>query len=275
MAYPHTSNMNYASSRHSQGYISSPGPSNVPMIPSSSSSKFETKYCSLCDKYFYTKDLLRQHLESSSRHPRCTTCERSFLNMNSLRNHYVISSRHNYCRVCEKMFETASGLRVHLEHSPIHRPDHDDDDDLPDSYSYYDEGRPEGWEDDLGRIQDQNAMNQRYREHAIVEEERRDPGRGRGGRGKEMGREDVEAAIRNMKSHSNSNLTQRPHRTVLTQSCPICYSTPRSMLATRCGHLFCYSCIHHAFQSNQTCVCPTCRQPGDASQLRKVDLRVY
>jgi hypothetical protein len=44
------------------------------------------KYCSLCDQYFLTKELLYQHMQYSTRHPHCKTCKRSFLNMNSLRN---------------------------------------------------------------------------------------------------------------------------------------------------------------------------------------------
>jgi hypothetical protein len=53
-------------------------------IPSSSA--FDVKYCSLCDAYFYSAEMLKAHLQSSSRHPQCTTCKKSFLNNNSLRN---------------------------------------------------------------------------------------------------------------------------------------------------------------------------------------------
>ncbi|KAF7359258.1 hypothetical protein MSAN_01268100 [Mycena sanguinolenta] len=108
-----------------------------------SSSAFNVKYCSLCDAYFYSAEMLKAHLQSSRKHPQCSTCDKRFLNNNSLRNHYVLSSKHNFCRICEKHFQTPAGLRIHIEFSHLDS----DTEDEPSS-------RPDGWEDELGMEQD-------------------------------------------------------------------------------------------------------------------------
>ncbi|TCD68877.1 hypothetical protein EIP91_009592 [Steccherinum ochraceum] len=108
----------------------------------------DLSYCSLCDRYFPTKEARAIHVEFAANHPQCETCDKRFANGNSLRNHYVSSSRHHYCAVCERDFSSAAGLRVHIEFSAIHRDDSDDgeeeDDDL-----FLDE--EPGWEDMAGR----------------------------------------------------------------------------------------------------------------------------
>ncbi|ESK92856.1 zinc-finger-containing protein [Moniliophthora roreri MCA 2997] len=214
---------------------------------SSSSSQWEPCYCSLCDQYFLTKAMLQQHLETSRIHPRCETCDRSFLNKNSLRNHFVLSNRHHYCRECDQTFQSASGLRAHLEHHPAHSDDLDEDDDLfeLDPIKY-----PPGWEDALGEEEDRRAN----KEDPIITDDS-EPA---------MSRVEVMKTILAMKQRMT-----RPAKK-LVQSCPICLSTPKSMSAARCGHLFCTSCISHAFETSGSC--PSCRRPGLASQLRKVKL---
>ncbi|KAF9262162.1 hypothetical protein L218DRAFT_868410 [Marasmius fiardii PR-910] len=216
---------------------------------SSSSCQFEAQYCSLCDQYFYSKNMLRQHLEYSTRHPRCELCKKSFLNMNSLRNHYVLSSRHNYCRGCDKSFKTASGFRVHMEYAPCHREDFDDDD-----AEYDDSIYPQGWEDEWAARLDRQA----HKEDPIIT---------RNGSNTSMSRVEVGKSILALKKR----IVSKPPKKV-TQSCPICLSTSKSMSAAQCGHLFCTPCITHAFQNNNGC--PTCRRPGKVDQLRKLDLHV-
>ncbi|KAJ7789408.1 hypothetical protein B0H14DRAFT_3891921 [Mycena olivaceomarginata] len=93
-------------------------------IPSSSA--FDVKYCSLCDAYFYSAEMLKAHLQSSSRHP-----------------HTSSSPRTNFCRICEKHFKTSAGLRIHIDYSHL-------DSDTEDGPST----QPEGWEDRLGLEQD-------------------------------------------------------------------------------------------------------------------------
>ncbi|KAG7086635.1 hypothetical protein E1B28_002577 [Marasmius oreades] len=216
---------------------------------SSSSCQFEALYCSLCDKYFYSKNMLRQHLESSSRHPRCEPCKKSFLNMNSLRNHYVLSSRHNYCRECDRSFKTSSGFRVHMEHAPCHREDFDDDD----AAEYDDSNYPKDWEDEMAARLDRQA----HKEDPIITENDSSP---------PMSRVEVGKAILALKKRIAKQSKK------VTQSCPICLSVPKSMSAAQCGHLFCTSCITHAFENNHGC--PSCRRPGKVAQLRKVDLYI-
>ncbi|RDB19496.1 hypothetical protein Hypma_013604 [Hypsizygus marmoreus] len=211
-------------------------------------SQFEMKYCSLCDQYFLTKELLQQHMQSSNRHPRCTTCKRSYLNMNSLRNHYVYSSRHHYCRACDKTFKTAAGLRVHLDQSVYHRDDSDDEGE--------DENLNDGWEDEVARLQDESERSHQTEEEISsnkFEEDR------------------LSSATRRM-ALMNFTTSRPTVSSSLQISCPICLTNPKNASSTRCGHLFCTSCIEHAIEMSG--VCPTCRKPAIVAQLRKIDLRM-
>ncbi|KAJ7724172.1 hypothetical protein DFH07DRAFT_971286 [Mycena maculata] len=199
------------------------------------------KYCSLCDMYFYSTEMLKAHLQSSSRHPKCTACEMSFLNNNSLRNHYVLSVRHHFCRICEKHFKTAAGLRIHLEYSHL-------DSDSEDGPST----RSEGWEDRLG-----------FEEEAAL------------GNGEiPIPREDVaEEALPAPAVHAAKLRKSAKATGVLKPTCPICLSGRKTMCATRCGHVFCSPCITRVL--SETWSCPACRQPALASQLRTLNLHVY
>ncbi|KAJ6546991.1 hypothetical protein B0H19DRAFT_1163387 [Mycena capillaripes] len=209
-------------------------------IPSSSA--FDVKYCSLCDAYFYSEEMLKAHLQSSNRHPKCTTCDRSFINGNARRNHYVLSPKHNFCRICEKHFKTAAGLRIHIEFSHL-------DSDTEDGPST----RPDGWEDQLG-LEEEAALNG---EIPIPQED--------------IAAEAISGlaarvAVLNLRKSAKSTGVLRPR-------CPICLSGRKKMCATRCGHVFCSACITHVL--NDTKSCPSCRQPALTSQLRTLDLRVF
>ncbi|KAJ7349117.1 hypothetical protein DFH08DRAFT_778068 [Mycena albidolilacea] len=214
-------------------------------IPSSSA--FDVKYCSLCDVYFYSAEMLKAHLQSSSRHPQCTTCKKSFLNNNSLRNHFVLSPKHNFCRICEKHFKTSAGLRIHIDYSHL-------DSDTEDGPST----QPEGWEDRLGLEQDAGLNSG---EIPLPQEDI-------------AGSEAVSGlaarvAVLNLRKTKPTNPTG-----VLRPTCPICLSARRkNMCATRCGHVFCSGCITHAL--NEIKSCPSCRQPAATSQLRTLDLHVF
>ncbi|KAJ6582843.1 hypothetical protein B0H10DRAFT_1834297 [Mycena sp. CBHHK59/15] len=213
---------------------------------------YEVKYCSLCDEYFYSKEMLRAHMQRSKRHPRCTTCNKSFLNNNSLRNHYVLSKRHHFCRVCQKQFKTSTGLNIVSPPLPfllLHPPP------LPFTHSYHqhleythldsdDEDEvagPDGWEDEEARRQDALLVGGEI----------------------PLSAEDL-------------NLQKGVQRIgVVRQTCPICLAAPKKMSATRCGHVFCTSCVPFPPHFKRPRACPTCRQPGLATQLRPLDLHVY
>ncbi|KAJ7491255.1 hypothetical protein FB451DRAFT_1222542 [Mycena latifolia] len=212
-------------------------------IPSAAA--FDVKYCSLCDAYFYSEEMLKAHLQSSSRHPKCTTCRKSFLNNNSLRNHYVLSNRHHFCRICEKHFQSPAGLGIHIDYA------HQDSDseDGPST-------RPDGWEDRLA-LEEEAALA--GGEIPIPQED--------------LAHDDAAAS-----ALSAGVATLNLHRSakcsgVLRPTCPICLTGRKKMCATRCGHVFCSACITHVLEETKSC--PTCRQPALTSHLRALDLHVY
>ncbi|KAJ7184331.1 hypothetical protein C8R46DRAFT_1343435 [Mycena filopes] len=209
-----------------------------------SSSAFDVKYCSLCDAYFYSDDMLKAHLQSSSRHPKCTTCKKSFLNNNSLRNHYVLSSKHNFCRTCEKHFQSPAGLRIHIDFAHLDG----DNEDGPST-------GPDGWEDQLALEQDAALGGG---EIPIPQEDLPAP----------ETPWDFAARAAALKVCKSAKPTG-----VLRPACPICLSARKTMCATRCGHVFCSACINHALEDTK--LCPSCRQPALKSQLRTLDLHVF
>ncbi|KAJ7243388.1 hypothetical protein B0H12DRAFT_1311309 [Mycena haematopus] len=215
----------------------------------SSSSDFTIKYCSLCDAYFYSAEMLKAHLQSSSKHPQCTSCDKRFLNNNSLRNHYVLSPKHNFCRICEKHFKTAAGLRIihthQLQHIDFSHLDNDSEDGESSS-------RPDGWEDQLGMEQDAAEGGE-----IPIPQEDMEGSKAVSG---------VAARIANFRQNTNPT-------GVLRLKCPVCLSARKKMATTRCGHVFCSSCITHHL--NDTKTCPSCRQPALTSQLRTLDLRTF
>ncbi|KAJ7693451.1 hypothetical protein B0H17DRAFT_1060234, partial [Mycena rosella] len=87
----------------------------------------QVKYCSLCNAYFYSEEMLKAHIKGSSRHPKC---------------HYVLSTRHHFCRDCEKHFKTIGALRIHLDFAHL-------DSDTEDGPT-----RPDGWEDQQALAED-------------------------------------------------------------------------------------------------------------------------
>jgi len=174
--------------------------------------------------------------------------------MNSLRNHYVCSSRHHYCRLCDKSFKTASGFRVHLERSVLHRDDSDDDDDDDDDLV---DDQPDGWEDEVARLEDEAERLRQVEDEIIVDEE------------EEKRVSPITRRIGILKLKTRKNIPPRR----LRYNCPICLASLNNASATLCGHLFCTPCIEHALDTSG--VCPTCRKPVFLSHLRKIDLHVY
>ncbi|KAJ3968741.1 hypothetical protein EV361DRAFT_399857 [Lentinula raphanica] len=219
--------------------------------------EYQPLYCSLCDVYVYSKNLLRQHMETSSRHPRCDLCEKSFLNLNSLRRHFILSTRHNYCATCDTSYDTPLALKIHLEHATFHR---DLRNEIEDTL-YVEERRQKGWEN---RVAKEIERRENVEEEIALNET------------EERSRVEITKSILEMKQRmrglqdSSTTLTLKPK--MLKQTCAVCLDVKKTMSVTRCGHLFCSACIHHAFEQGQGC--PTCRTLGVASHLRKVDLSV-
>ncbi|KAF8061783.1 hypothetical protein FPV67DRAFT_1452659 [Lyophyllum atratum] len=232
----------------------------------SSFDKFEVKYCSLCDLYFYSKALLYQHMQDSSRHPRCKTCNRSYLNKNSLRNHYVISSKHNYCRPCDKLFAKPSGLRIHLRQSRFHSDDSDDE------YEYESEENDadgEAWEDGVARELD--AEERRNQTEEEIKEEKDEGAMSSIERRAKM--MEFMARRRRETSIAETSDKSKDQTVAYSYTCPVCLSCPKSVSALRCGHLFCNSCIVRSIDENNAC--PSCRKEAVMAHVRKIDLRVY
>ncbi|KAJ3742516.1 hypothetical protein DFH05DRAFT_1401392 [Lentinula detonsa] len=211
--------------------------------------EYQTLYCSLCDVYLYSKNLLRQHMEASSCHPRCNSCHKSFLNLNSLRRHYLLSNRHNYCATCDKSFATPLALKIHFEYATFHRDARNEDEDA----LYVEQRRHKGWEN---RVAADIERRQNVEDDVVVPE--RDA----------LSRIEVTKKILQLKQRMSDRQHLSPK--ILKQTCAICLCVPKKMCVTRCGHMFCSSCIHQTFEQGQGC--PTCRKLGVASQLRKVDL---
>lgn len=115
------------------------------------------------------------------------------------------------------------------------------------------EKRPVGWEDALAREQE-----------------------------REENKEDSFIAT-NSQAKSRIQFTQRLLRHKQKQvaaetepvrlSCPVCLNSAAKLMATRCGHVFCSSCIKHTFEHGQGC--PSCRTQGSASQLRPLALAAH
>mmetsp|Transcript_32956 Transcript_32956/g.57852 ORF Transcript_32956/g.57852 Transcript_32956/m.57852 type:complete len:170 (+) Transcript_32956:3537-4046(+) len=50
--------------------------------------------------------------------------------------------------------------------------------------------------------------------------------------------------------------------------CHICYELASAPVVTRCGHLFCWTCLHHWMQQNRaTVTCPVCKGGISESSL--------
>ncbi|KAJ3892384.1 hypothetical protein GG344DRAFT_45564 [Lentinula edodes] len=216
-----------------------------------SGDEYQQLYCSLCDVYAYSKNLLRQHMESSSNHPRCELCSKSFLNMNSLRRHYLLSNRHQYCATCDKSFDSALALRIHNAHATYHRDERNEDEDT----LYVAERRHKGWEN---RVAAEMTRRENVEDEILVDDSETFSQ-------VTVGKRILELKLR-MRNHKQADSK------VLKQTCPICLLVPKKMCATRCGHMFCSTCITHAFEHGHGC--PTCRKLGASSQLRRVDLTV-
>ncbi|KAF9059846.1 hypothetical protein BDP27DRAFT_1237859 [Rhodocollybia butyracea] len=216
-----------------------------------SGDEYQKLYCSLCHFYANSKNSLRLHMETSPRHPRCDVCERSFLNLNSLRRHYILSDRHSYCPTCDKLFDNPLALKIHDEYTTFHRDERNEEEDT----IYAEERRrfPKTWENrTAAEIKRRESI-----EDAIAVDEH-----------EELSRVQVTMKILELKQRMNRQREQK----VLKQTCAICLCVPKKMCVTRCGHMFCSSCIHHTFEQGQGC--PSCRKLGNISQLRTVDLSV-
>ncbi|KAF5350295.1 hypothetical protein D9757_014449 [Collybiopsis confluens] len=223
-----------------------------------SSEEYRELHCSLCDMDFKSKALLRDHMESSDRHPQCDLCGKSFLNMNSLRRHLILSNRHHHCTTCEKSFDTPLALRIHLEHTKYHREERDELEEDK-TYAYEKAHYPDNWENivaaDITRRE--NIENE-----VVVDDE------------DQLSRIDAMKKILDLKQRMAERKPRASSTTTRTkslkQTCAICLCVPKQMCVTKCGHMFCSPCINQAFEQGQGC--PTCRKVGFASQLRDVDL---
>ncbi|KAK0440019.1 uncharacterized protein EV420DRAFT_1650692 [Desarmillaria tabescens] len=157
--------------------------------------------------------------------------------------HLILSDYHHYSAAFD------DGHKQHYEQSARHHRDYEEGDR---------EKRAEGWEDELARLQEQEEN--REDPVALKKVEEQAP----------MSRVEVGIVILNLKKRLQRQPT--PKATV-KQTCPVCLCPPSKMSVTKCGHVFCSSCIRQTFEKNQGC--PSCRKPGHLSQLRKIDLHIH
>ncbi|KAK0430651.1 hypothetical protein EV421DRAFT_1857338 [Armillaria borealis] len=163
--------------------------------------------------------------------------------------HLILSDYHHYCDDCDKEFQSSSALKIHYEQSARHHRDYEEGDR---------ERRAEGWEDELAR-QQQEEEN-REDPVALEKVEEQAP----------MSRVEVGIAILNIKKR----LQRQPMpKATMKQTCPVCLCPSSKMSVTKCGHVFCPSCIRQTFEKSQGC--PSCRKPGHLNQLRKIDLHIH
>ncbi|PBK58987.1 hypothetical protein ARMSODRAFT_856774, partial [Armillaria solidipes] len=177
----------------------------------------------------------------------CTQCDQTLWSIELMRNHLDLSGRHPYCHTCKRGFLNNNSFKTHLILSDYHHYCDDCDKEFQSASALkihyeqsarhhrdYEEGdrerRAEGWEDELAR-------------HQQEEENREDP-----------------VALEKVESQAPMS----------RQTCPVCLCPSSKMSVTKCGHLFCSSCIRQTFEKSQRC--PSCRKPGHLGQLRKIDL---
>ncbi|KAK0440017.1 uncharacterized protein EV420DRAFT_1167164 [Desarmillaria tabescens] len=211
--------------------------------------EFNPQYCTRCDQTLWSIELMRNHLDFSGRHPYCRTCKRGFLNNNSYKTHLILSDYHHYCDDCDKEFQSSSALKIHYEQSARHHRDYEEGDR---------EKHSEGWEDELARQQEREEN--RENPVALEKAEEQAP----------MTRVEVGIAILNLKKR----LQRQPiPKATVKQTCPVCLCPSSKMSVTKCGHVFCSSCIRQTFEKSQGC--PSCRKSGHLGQLRKIDLHIH
>ncbi|KAK0430814.1 hypothetical protein EV421DRAFT_1856541 [Armillaria borealis] len=166
-----------------------------------------------------------------------------------MRNHLDLSGQHPYCHTCKRGFLNNNSFKTHYEQSARHHRDYEEGDR---------ERRAEGWEDELARQQ----QDEENREDPVALEKVEDQA--------PMSRVEVGIAILNLKKR----LQRQPiPKATVKQTCPVCLCPSSKMSVTKCGHVFCSSCIRQTFEKSQGC--PSCRKPGHLDQLRKIDLRIH
>ncbi|KAL1745163.1 hypothetical protein HDZ31DRAFT_73766 [Schizophyllum fasciatum] len=215
----------------------------------------QASYCAVCDDFYHNDEDRMHHVQQSNKHPYCAPCNTRFLNLNVYRNHLVYSRAHNYCALCEMEFRTPAGLRCHLERAPPHTDDSDDEpDDADEDYS-------EGWEDRMGL--------DLYPQEPYAEE---DGDNGDHSWMHEDGHDYIQFDSDDEEDSEDEEDGEigEDEETVTEFACPVCKEAPDVACLTRCGHLYCATCIHQAYRRDSKC--PTCKEDGQTSQLRKVYL---
>ncbi|EGO03482.1 hypothetical protein SERLA73DRAFT_129809 [Serpula lacrymans var. lacrymans S7.3] len=157
---------------------------------------------------------------------------------------------------------------MHVEYAAVHRDDSDDDDDESEM-----EEPPDGWEDEYGKIEfpdeegeetDDDLSWEEYDECDIErEDELHDP--------LAISLDSQESEPLNsdaISSHSGNVKQSSQDSSLASYDCPLCLDTTKALSVTRCGHIFCTSCIQRVFRTKR--LCPVCRQSGSLKQLRKI-----
>ncbi|KAK0209973.1 hypothetical protein DFS33DRAFT_1450056 [Desarmillaria ectypa] len=195
--------------------------------------EFNPQYCTRCDQTLWSISL-------------CGIIS-TFL-VDTRTAHLILSDYHHYCDDCDKEFQSSSALKIHYEQSARHHRDYEEGDR---------EKRAEGWEEELVSRQEQE---ENWEDPVTLEKSEEVP----------ISRVEVGIAILTLKKR----LQRQPvPRSNVRQTCPACLCPSSKMSVTKCGHVFCSSCIRQTFEKSQGC--PSCRTPGHLGQLRKINLHIH
>ncbi|KAH9943530.1 putative zinc-finger-containing protein [Amylocystis lapponica] len=242
--------------------------------------------CDRCDRRFANKNSLRNHWVSSPRHHYCVVCEKDFRTAAGFRVHIEYAA-------------------VHRDDSDD---DSEDDDGLDDSREGWEDDMgqtafPEENEraDDENSGDDDNSSEQDdywdEDDETELEEEREayygfapvsrqqvlnrvdSPNSAGGSDSEDENLSVADASVCHYGIHRTCD--SRTEKAVqcgqakapssgLLLNCPLCLEPAQDISSTRCGHLFCTSCITHSLANKK--LCPVCRKSAVPRQLRKIYL---
>jgi len=247
-------------------------------------------FCAPCNRRFANKHSLRHHWVYSPRHHYCAVCERDFDTAAGLRVHVEFASVHRDDSDDEDDdlddlgieggfdenvpgWEDAVGRMIYPEEN-VHA-----DDDFPappeeddDEFEIF-EPEDEWFEDHESDYEEDRDAYHGFAPVPLAGPMRRDPNYLSTDtiRGIPVSR--MPSSSRNAPANGGGHPQSETGDETSSSSafnCPLCLEPPTDSSATRCGHVFCTSCIQQALSVKRNC--PVCRKAAVPLQLRKIYL---